>query len=621
MARAHGIDISYSQEFFDVAANQADIQFIIIRASNGVKKDSKFDQFVEDIAQVPIRGAYHYFRSERSPAKSYPKPADQVWFPWKDQAKLFLDCVSDKGFHFYALDFERNEIPMADGQKALDNIVDESFSSNAQEWMRYVAKETGKPVLIYTNAGLYQPWMNEWPLWIAQWPAKPNRDEAPNLSKIAATEWKFWQYWAEKPPNRKAKEYGVSNDPQKNVDLNVFNGTMEELRRWLQLDEDAEGDETKTETPVEPVELVDLGPTWREVIVAVKNVARSRHALWLAWFDEANLKDEIMDEKRWDQPFNGLPFEQWPVASTEDGDQIVGEIRRQLQPGAFAFSLGSDDSYTWRDVIQAAMTVAQRHTAIWFTWIDEAGLKDAVNDETRWNKPYDGLPIDRWPVALLIRVEIQEELNKMLGKQPPPPSPPPQAIGNVVKLDVPYISQWDISAGSHIADCGPTCLAMLANAEPAPANKVTVDQIYRDHLKDKGVGEYTSLFEMKRIGNAPGIELGARFTHFKSEQAALAGLKDMIRNRKPFIVLVNYGAWDDVAHNSFQGAHFVLVTGFDQENVYVHDPLFRGSRRDIGRYFALSNRRFLTGWSTNHKLGNADLVYVFSEKSVPILPT
>ena len=230
MARAHGIDVSKWQRYFDPAVNPDDINFIVVRVSYGMKKDEAYDKMLEAIQPIPIRGTYHYFSSGS---------------PWQMQADHFLDLVRDQGFHFHALDIESGY-----------NKKSAGFALQAEKWMQYVADATGQRVLLYTNPSIYNTWlkpygdwMSEWPLWIAQYWNEPHRDKNPGLPR-GVTEWKFYQYSADAPPNGKGKEYGVGST---NIDLNVYNGTVAELREWLGLD--------KEKGPVEPkVEpTTDLG--------------------------------------------------------------------------------------------------------------------------------------------------------------------------------------------------------------------------------------------------------------------------------------------------------------------------------------------------------------------------
>lgn len=188
------------------------------------------------------------------------------------------------------------------------------------------------------------------------------------------------------------------------------------------------------------------------------------------------------------------------------------------------------------------------------------------------------------------------------------------AASSLILLDVPYLSQWDETASTHIADGGVTALAMIINAFFAPAEPVTVDMLYARHLPDKAPSEFTNISEIVKIGSEVGLDL--TFDRYQNEKEALEGLREMVREGKPVIILVNYAAWDRVAQNNFGGGAFVLVTGFDDQNVFVHDPLFRSTRRGQGEYFVWSNELFLTGWGTGHMVGNPDFAYLAPEKGL-----
>ncbi len=192
-----------------------------------------------------------------------------------------------------------------------------------------------------------------------------------------------------------------------------------------------------------------------------------------------------------------------------------------------------------------------------------------------------------------------------------------EAPETMVKLAVPYISQFDATAGTHNADCGPTTIAMILNAGREPAQHTTVDHLYNQYLPDKTAGEFTFVDEMLAIGVGEG--LGAQWQQFPDPDQAKAGLRDQIQQGRPFIALVNYAAWDDVAKNNFSGGHFVVVTGFDEDHVFVHDPLFRGNRRQEGEFFVWRNDKFLAGWGSGHLIDNPNYVAIATNKTVPYL--
>jgi predicted double-glycine peptidase len=186
----------------------------------------------------------------------------------------------------------------------------------------------------------------------------------------------------------------------------------------------------------------------------------------------------------------------------------------------------------------------------------------------------------------------------------------------LIKLDLPYISQFDETARTHNADCGPACVAMILNAQPA-AEQLTVDELYVRHLQHKAVGDFTTLDEMGTLAAAEGVPL-QRFT-FPDGETGLAALKTRIQENTPVIALVNYAKWDDIAKNNFTSGHFVVVSGWDEEHVFVHDPLFRGSRRSLGEFFVWRNQRFLDGWGSGNEIGNPNFVALVPNKQVPRL--
>ncbi len=207
--RAHGLEISFWDNSFDPTVNPDDIDFIVVQATNGLRKDRKFDEFLTPIQSVPMRGAYHFFQLDQ---------------PWKEQADLFLSVVKDKGFHFFVLDLEVNP---KDGST--------TFLSDAEQWLKYVDQQTDGRVLLQvgsyylTSFGADGDWMKEWPLSIMQYPFEPNRDGTPFLPQ-GFSEWKIWQY-TDKGNNA---EFGIGA-PGSSTYLALYNGTPQEMSDWLEI--------------------------------------------------------------------------------------------------------------------------------------------------------------------------------------------------------------------------------------------------------------------------------------------------------------------------------------------------------------------------------------------------
>ena len=205
--RAHGIDISKYQVSYNPLTP---VDFVIQRLSYGLMRDEKYHQLRGPVLAAPVSGAYHYFSSGS---------------PWQAQAALFVEL--GKEYDFYALDVE-----------SAYNNINGKFIADAYQWMVQVHEATGKKVLLYTNPSLYKTWFNglawpkQWPLWIAQYWFSPSEDKNPGMRGMDRSDWAFYQYSADTPPNFKGREYGVEST---NIDLDVFNGTVEELHEWVGL--------------------------------------------------------------------------------------------------------------------------------------------------------------------------------------------------------------------------------------------------------------------------------------------------------------------------------------------------------------------------------------------------
>ena len=207
MARAKGIDISKWQLSFQ---NKNNIDFIIQRASYGLTRDEKFDQLVLNVQDIERRGTYHYFMSG---------------FDWLQQAELFLDIVTGYRFKFLVLDYEQT-----------NNNLTAGSAADAYDMIQYLKEETGKPVLLYTSAYIYRDnlhayndaWNDE-DIWIARYYFDDAYAQVndPNMLGIRE-DWKLWQY----TDQGNGAEYGVGST---RVDLNVFNGTVEEMDDWLNI--------------------------------------------------------------------------------------------------------------------------------------------------------------------------------------------------------------------------------------------------------------------------------------------------------------------------------------------------------------------------------------------------
>ena len=187
--RAKGIDISHWQGLYYPPVG---LDFIVVKATEGTATDSEYADNVDRIVEVPIKGTYHYYRTEIDPI---------------DQAEYVWEVVKDDGFDFYALDYEK-----------YNNILDRAGAEGLWECYQYLKLLTDKPIVLYTTEYIFRDnvlvWNEGWidvELWVARW---ANVDD-PLFLDLGA-KWAIWQY-------------GIVED----IDRNVFNGTLEEMMDWI----------------------------------------------------------------------------------------------------------------------------------------------------------------------------------------------------------------------------------------------------------------------------------------------------------------------------------------------------------------------------------------------------
>ncbi len=159
------------------------------------------------------------------------------------------------------------------------------------------------------------------------------------------------------------------------------------------------------------------------------------------------------------------------------------------------------------------------------------------------------------------------------------------------QISVPYRSQWDEDANQNEADCGPTCLAMVLNYF---GTAMTPNQIY-DFLPPKMPTDFTTFGELMNAAAQNGLTLSYR--NFGDKETALRQLRANLDAGVPVIALIKYAAWKETTGNMFDWGHFVVVTGYEGEEIMFHDPLFGlWQRRSLGAHFRLPAATFCAGW-------------------------
>ncbi len=209
MATVPGIDVSYWNAGIDwPKVRAAGQRYVFAKATEGdFYADPTFDDNWRGAKTAGLlRGAYHFFRSNVDPRK---------------QATKFIDYVksmNDNGELPPVLDLETN-----DGQ------TKEKVIARAKTWLDLVEAAFSKKPIIYSGQYFLQDyfseagggppaWAKDYPLWLAQYPNIYVDGSQPTLPR-GWFKWTFWQY----------TDKGKVNGINAKVDLNVFNGDLEEL--------------------------------------------------------------------------------------------------------------------------------------------------------------------------------------------------------------------------------------------------------------------------------------------------------------------------------------------------------------------------------------------------------
>lgn len=196
----HGIDISHHQgriEWNELARADIDhepVSFVFIKATEGINYlDENFnDNFFEAREHGMLRGAYHYYRPDRSA---------------REQAAYYLHQVH----------LEVGDLPPVLDVEESGSLTVAELQNAVITWLRIVeAKYRCKPI-IYTNYKFKKKYLSAhdfdpYPYWIAHY-------YQPRLSYNG--QWKFWQH----------TDCGRLAGIKGNVDFNVYNGSMYDLRQ------------------------------------------------------------------------------------------------------------------------------------------------------------------------------------------------------------------------------------------------------------------------------------------------------------------------------------------------------------------------------------------------------
>lgn len=168
------------------------LQFVFMKATEG--NNYVDDSFKKNFQQAReygfIVGAYHYYIPNVDPVQ---------------QANFFIRTVKlQAGDLPPVLDVEKN-----------GHLVRSLFQQDVMQWIKRVEKHYGVKPIIYTSYKFKSDYLdndffNKYPYWIAHYYVD---------SLAYKGKWSFWQY----------TDMGYIPEIKGDVDLNVFNGTLDEL--------------------------------------------------------------------------------------------------------------------------------------------------------------------------------------------------------------------------------------------------------------------------------------------------------------------------------------------------------------------------------------------------------
>ena len=198
--KVHGIDVSHHQGVIDwdaIKATDKDefpLRFAFMKATEGGDyKDRRFDENFRRAGEVGIiRGAYHFYNPNTDPIR---------------QADFFISQVKlQRGDLAPVLDIE---------VKPRDKS---QLQADIKKFLHRLEQHYGVKPIIYTSYKYRMRYLDAlefdaYPFWIAHYYVDAISYEGP---------WHFWQH----------TDYGRVPGIELNVDLNVFNGSLEEMNRY-----------------------------------------------------------------------------------------------------------------------------------------------------------------------------------------------------------------------------------------------------------------------------------------------------------------------------------------------------------------------------------------------------
>jgi hypothetical protein len=231
--------------------------------------------------------------------------------------------------------------------------------------------------------------MNDWKLWIAQYPFSwSGIDNKQPFLPGGRIQWSFWQF----TDDGKGVEYGLARANE--GDLDVYNGTLEDLYAWLGIEAGEDDDE-------DVVIPVDEDPTYPGVknqnLIDIFYVAAAPFTTdpW-SWIVRADLEMLAIPEGNRRKPYTGPKIEDLPNLTVDEKNAILKVM--ELEPIEPQPETPTYPGMTNQDMINIIFSAAAPYTRDpWNDWIVPADLEPlAIPFENRV-LPYTGPKIKDLP--------------------------------------------------------------------------------------------------------------------------------------------------------------------------------------------------------------------------------
>ncbi len=202
----HGIDVSEWQGsiLWREVAKEGN-EFAFIRVSDGTAHpDATFsNNWSEARAAGLVRGAYQHFRPGQDAVA---------------QARLMIDMVGG---------LEVDDLPPALDVEADDGLSPSEVSDRIEQWLGEVESALGVKPIVYSGKSFWEENVgsadfDDHPLWLPSW--YPSFQGNCPSTPVPWSNWRFWQWTSS------GQVAGISGD----VDRDIFNGTLDELRALAQ---------------------------------------------------------------------------------------------------------------------------------------------------------------------------------------------------------------------------------------------------------------------------------------------------------------------------------------------------------------------------------------------------